>query len=88
MSSMGSDLSATVPQRSHLTSLCNSPAKVEWIMQMHCSDVDPLDVAWIWLRAVMKYSCASCCAYPDSSEETLHVLASRSMGPYGAAFSE
>jgi hypothetical protein len=44
MSSIGSTVVVTFPHRSHFTSLCSEPAKVEWMMQLHDTFVDPREV--------------------------------------------
>lgn len=89
MSSMGSVVDVTFPHRSHLTSLCKSPSKVVWTMQMQAEAVLPLDVACIWLRAEMKNSWASCWAYPDSSAgAAFQVVVRKPIGPRGPPFPE
>lgn len=47
MSSMGSTVLVTLWQRPHTTSLCNCPAKVEWMMQLHETFVEPREVLWM-----------------------------------------
>lgn len=88
ISIIGSTVLVMFPQRSHLTSLCNWPEKVEWTTQLQDTLVDPLEVEWIWFNAEMKNSWASCCAWPESSVEAFHVVVRKLMGPYGAVSSE
>ena len=83
-SNMGSTVVVTFPQRSQRTSLCSWPANAEWMIQLHDTFVDPRDVEWIWFSAKMKNSCASCCAYPDSSAfDTRQLVARKDVGPCG-----
>jgi len=83
MSNIGSTVLVTFPQRSHFTSLCSWPANVEWMTQLHETLVEPREVMWIWFNADIKNSCASCWAYPDSSEEARQVVARNVTGPKG-----
>lgn len=83
----GSTVLVMVAHRSHLTSLCNCPEKVECTIQLQDTLVDPREVEWIWFKAEMKNSWASCWAWPDSSVEAFQVVARKSTGPYGMASS-
>lgn len=62
MSNIGSTVLVTLPHLSHLTSLWSWPAKVEWMMQLQETLVEPREVVWIWFSEEMKNSCASCWA--------------------------
>lgn len=42
----------------------------------------------MWFSVEMKHSCASCCAYPESSDEARHVVERKLIGPKGASFPE
>jgi len=81
MSIIGSTVLVMFPQRSHLTSLCSWPEKVEWTTQLQDTFVDPREVEWIWFNAEMKNSWASCCAWPESSAEAFQVVVRKLMGP-------
>ena len=58
------------------------------MMQLHETLVKPREVMWIWLRVLMKNSCASCWAYPESSDDAFQVVANNETGPYGVESSE
>jgi hypothetical protein len=59
-SNMGSLALFTFPHLPHSTSLCNSPACVEWMTHTHEMLVEPRELAWIWLSSEIRHSCASC----------------------------
>lgn len=61
ISSMGSTVLVTFPQRPHRTSLWSWPAKVLCTTQLHETLVLPREVVCRALSVLMKHSWASCC---------------------------
>ena len=88
ISNMGSTVDVTFPHFSHFTSLCNCPAKTLCTMQLQETLVEPREVVWIWFRARMKNSWASCWAYPDRSVEARQVVWRKEVGPWGTELLE
>lgn len=87
-SRIGSTLLEAFPHLSHLWSLCTCPPKTSCTTHIHDILVLPYALLCSWFSAEMKNSCASCCAYPASSEEAFQVVARRLAGPNAGEFPE